>query len=81
MSRCRHPSQTEVYVYYTVLPLVFVKKKRENLLQADLHVSFSHHQAETAHLVLEDGTRIKGFSFGHNSSVGGELVFNTGLVG
>uniref|UniRef100_A0A8C5HY15 Carbamoyl-phosphate synthase [ammonia], mitochondrial n=1 Tax=Gouania willdenowi TaxID=441366 RepID=A0A8C5HY15_GOUWI len=35
----------------------------------------------TAHLVLEDGTRIKGFSFGHNTSAAGELVFNTGLVG
>lgn len=38
-------------------------------------------QAQTAHLVLEDGTRMKGFSFGHNGSVAGELVFNTGLVG
>uniref|UniRef100_A0A671W8C4 Carbamoyl-phosphate synthase [ammonia], mitochondrial n=1 Tax=Sparus aurata TaxID=8175 RepID=A0A671W8C4_SPAAU len=38
-------------------------------------------QAQTAHLVLEDGTRMKGFSFGHDSSVAGELVFNTGLVG
>uniref|UniRef100_A0A087XCA4 Carbamoyl phosphate synthase arginine-specific large chain n=1 Tax=Poecilia formosa TaxID=48698 RepID=A0A087XCA4_POEFO len=38
-------------------------------------------KAQTAHLVLEDGTRMKGFSFGHNGSVAGELVFNTGLVG
>ncbi|XP_038576219.1 carbamoyl-phosphate synthase [ammonia], mitochondrial [Micropterus salmoides] len=38
-------------------------------------------KAQTAHLVLEDGTRMKGFSFGHDSSVAGELVFNTGLVG
>uniref|UniRef100_A0A8C6P7L3 Carbamoyl-phosphate synthase 1 n=1 Tax=Nothobranchius furzeri TaxID=105023 RepID=A0A8C6P7L3_NOTFU len=38
-------------------------------------------QAQTAHLVLEDGTRMKGFSFGHDASVAGELVFNTGLVG
>lgn len=38
-------------------------------------------KAHTAHLVLEDGTRIKGFSFGHKTSVAGELVFNTGLVG
>uniref|UniRef100_A0A665XCQ5 Carbamoyl-phosphate synthase 1, mitochondrial n=1 Tax=Echeneis naucrates TaxID=173247 RepID=A0A665XCQ5_ECHNA len=37
--------------------------------------------AQTAHLVLEDGTRMKGFSFGHDASVAGELVFNTGLVG
>uniref|UniRef100_A0A3Q1FTK8 carbamoyl-phosphate synthase (ammonia) n=1 Tax=Acanthochromis polyacanthus TaxID=80966 RepID=A0A3Q1FTK8_9TELE len=38
-------------------------------------------KAQTAHLVLEDGTRMKGFSFGHGASVAGELVFNTGLVG
>lgn len=38
-------------------------------------------QAQTAHLILEDGTRMKGFSFGHDTSVAGELVFNTGLVG
>ncbi|XP_060945181.1 carbamoyl-phosphate synthase [ammonia], mitochondrial isoform X2 [Limanda limanda] len=38
-------------------------------------------KAQTAHLVLEDGTRMKGFSFGHNVSAAGELVFNTGLVG
>ncbi|KAG7501491.1 carbamoyl-phosphate synthase [ammonia], mitochondrial [Solea senegalensis] len=38
-------------------------------------------RAQTAHLVLDDGTRMEGFSFGHNTSAAGELVFNTGLVG
>ncbi|XP_017326054.1 carbamoyl-phosphate synthase [ammonia], mitochondrial isoform X1 [Ictalurus punctatus] len=38
-------------------------------------------QAQTAHLVLEDGTVMKGYSFGHGRSTSGELVFNTGLVG
>ncbi|XP_061648850.1 carbamoyl-phosphate synthase [ammonia], mitochondrial isoform X3 [Phyllopteryx taeniolatus] len=38
-------------------------------------------KAQTAHLVLEDGTQMKGFSFGYDASVAGELVFNTGLVG
>uniref|UniRef100_A0A6Q2XGM2 Carbamoyl phosphate synthase arginine-specific large chain n=1 Tax=Esox lucius TaxID=8010 RepID=A0A6Q2XGM2_ESOLU len=37
--------------------------------------------ARTANVVLEDGTRMKGFSFGYEHSAGGELVFNTGLVG
>uniref|UniRef100_A0A8C7HRU6 Carbamoyl-phosphate synthase 1 n=1 Tax=Oncorhynchus kisutch TaxID=8019 RepID=A0A8C7HRU6_ONCKI len=37
--------------------------------------------AQIAHLVLEDGTRMKGFSFGDERSAAGELVFNTGLVG
>ncbi|RXN31386.1 carbamoyl-phosphate synthase [ammonia] mitochondrial [Labeo rohita] len=38
-------------------------------------------KAQTAHLVLEDGTKMKGYSFGHDRSAAGELVFNTGLVG
>ncbi|XP_066542532.1 carbamoyl-phosphate synthase [ammonia], mitochondrial [Hoplias malabaricus] len=38
-------------------------------------------KAQTAHLVLEDGTVMKGYSFGHKRSAAGELVFNTGLVG
>ncbi|XP_075463310.1 carbamoyl-phosphate synthase [ammonia], mitochondrial isoform X2 [Ascaphus truei] len=36
---------------------------------------------KTANLVLEDGTKIKGYSFGHPASVAGEVVFNTGLAG
>ncbi|EDL00247.1 mCG121563 [Mus musculus] len=38
-------------------------------------------KAKTAHIVLEDGTKMKGYSFGHPSSVAGEVVFNTGLGG
>jgi len=32
-------------------------------------------------LILEDGTRYDGFSFGQEKSVSGEVVFNTGMVG
>ena len=32
-------------------------------------------------LVLNDGSKFKGYSFGHETSVSGEMVFNTGLVG
>jgi len=32
-------------------------------------------------LVLEDGTEFKGYSFGSERSVSGEVVFNTGMVG
>ena len=32
-------------------------------------------------LVLEDGTRLRGVSFGYEESVSGELVFTTGMVG
>jgi len=35
----------------------------------------------TAQLVLEDGSRYTGVSFGHEESVAGEIVFNTGMVG
>ena len=34
-----------------------------------------------ATLVLEDGTRMEGRSFGYQGSVAGEVVFNTGMVG
>lgn len=34
-----------------------------------------------ASLVLDDGTVIKGISFGAQQSVAGEVVFNTGMVG
>jgi len=36
---------------------------------------------ESAELVLQDGTKYAGKSFGHNSSIGGEVVFTTGMVG
>lgn len=32
-------------------------------------------------LVLEDGSRLRGVSFGYEADVSGELVFNTGMVG
>eukprot|EP00092_Neocalanus_flemingeri_P024222 GFUD01026270.1.p1 GENE.GFUD01026270.1~~GFUD01026270.1.p1 ORF type:complete len:2226 (-),score=685.36 GFUD01026270.1:76-6753(-) len=34
-----------------------------------------------ATLVLEDGTTFSGFSFGAETSIGGEIVFQTGMVG
>uniref|UniRef100_A0A674HAJ5 Carbamoyl phosphate synthase arginine-specific large chain n=2 Tax=Taeniopygia guttata TaxID=59729 RepID=A0A674HAJ5_TAEGU len=38
-------------------------------------------KVQTANLVLEDGMKMKGYSFGHPSSTAGEVVFNTGLSG
>lgn len=32
-------------------------------------------------LVLDDGSRFEGYSFGHDSSVSGEVVFNTAMTG
>jgi hypothetical protein len=34
-----------------------------------------------ATLVLEDGTKLPGFSFGAHTPVAGEIVFSTGMVG
>lgn len=39
------------------------------------------HTGLKAALVLEDGTRYEGVSFGHPQSSAGEVVFNTGMVG
>ncbi|XP_069472013.1 carbamoyl-phosphate synthase [ammonia], mitochondrial [Ambystoma mexicanum] len=66
-----------------------VKTLRGGLgLSASRHWNFSRPgvrllsvQAKSANLVLEDGTKIKGYSFGHPTSVAGEVVFNTGLAG
>ncbi|XP_006022338.2 carbamoyl-phosphate synthase [ammonia], mitochondrial isoform X1 [Alligator sinensis] len=38
-------------------------------------------KAQAANLVLEDGTKMRGYSFGYPSSTVGEVVFNTGLSG
>lgn len=37
--------------------------------------------AKFRELILEDGSIFKGISFGYNTSVSGEVVFNTGMVG
>uniref|UniRef100_A0A8C3EWJ4 Carbamoyl phosphate synthase arginine-specific large chain n=1 Tax=Corvus moneduloides TaxID=1196302 RepID=A0A8C3EWJ4_CORMO len=39
------------------------------------------YKVQTANLVLEDGMKMKGYSFGYPSSTAGEVVFNTGLSG
>lgn len=44
-------------------------------------VSTRSRKSLSASLVLEDGTRLKGYSFGHGKSTSGEVVFNTGLTG
>uniref|UniRef100_A0A8D2QH22 Carbamoyl phosphate synthase arginine-specific large chain n=1 Tax=Zonotrichia albicollis TaxID=44394 RepID=A0A8D2QH22_ZONAL len=38
-------------------------------------------KVQTANLVLEDGMKMKGYSFGYPYSTAGEVVFNTGLSG
>uniref|UniRef100_A0A8C1G0X4 Carbamoyl-phosphate synthase [ammonia], mitochondrial n=1 Tax=Cyprinus carpio TaxID=7962 RepID=A0A8C1G0X4_CYPCA len=77
------------------LIIVFSHRKSETLSRSRADLQFhsqqvkrarcihrcSDFQAQTAHLVLEDGTKMKGYSFGHDQSAAGELVFNTGLVG
>ena len=36
---------------------------------------------KAATLILEDGTRFEGRSFGHHGSTSGEVVFNTAMTG
>lgn len=89
LTGCYHSLKFSVqYISLNVLALVSSSLLHQNgnllLLGESLLIIFllsSHPKAQTAHLVLEDGTRMKGFSFGHDASVAGELVFNTGLVG
>lgn len=38
-------------------------------------------KAQTAQIILDDGTKMEGLSFGYPHSTAGEVVFNTGLVG
>ena len=38
-------------------------------------------ESKSAVLVLEDGTRFQGYSFGHEASTAGEVVFNTAMTG
>jgi len=44
-------------------------------------ISSSPEPTIQATLILEDGSIFKGYSFGANRSVAGEVVFNTGMVG
>lgn len=37
-------------------------------------------ELKPAMLVLRDGREFRGYSFGHRSSIGGEVVFNTGTT-
>ena len=38
-------------------------------------------KTKTAYLILEDGTKFQGMAFGYETSVSGELVFNTAMTG
>lgn len=39
------------------------------------------HETKKAILILEDGSRFEGFSFGYERPVAGEVVFNTAMTG
>lgn len=57
-----------------------VNLRRAGVLDASDHVH-REQVALRASLVLEDGAVYEGVSFGYRGSVGGEVVFNTGMVG
>jgi carbamoyl-phosphate synthase small subunit len=39
------------------------------------------YEGQVCKLILEDGSRFQGYSFGSKKAVAGEIVFNTGMVG
>ncbi|MFZ0316728.1 MAG: carbamoyl-phosphate synthase domain-containing protein, partial [Nitrososphaeraceae archaeon] len=41
----------------------------------------SNHTGLNAMIILEDGSTYRGTGFGYPKTVGGEFVFNTGMVG
>ena len=55
-------------------------KKRKHSACTNI-LTESVNNESVAWLVLEDGTRVEGKSFGAETSVSGEAVFNTGMVG
>ncbi|XP_076858406.1 carbamoyl-phosphate synthase [ammonia], mitochondrial [Brachyhypopomus gauderio] len=72
---------TKILTVSTILRQGWLSGKRRSLAGWRSHTRVFSVQAQTAHLVLDDGTVMKGYSFGHGRSSAGELVFNTGLVG
>jgi carbamoylphosphate synthase small subunit len=55
-----------------------------------MHDGFFMHESDTqppfgpgrqAELIMANGSSFSGYSFGAHRSVGGEVVFNTGMVG
>jgi len=40
-----------------------------------------NHMGLNAMIILEDGSTYRGMGFGYPKTVGGEFVFNTGMVG
>ncbi|OWK54975.1 Carbamoyl-phosphate synthase [ammonia], mitochondrial [Lonchura striata] len=63
-----------------VLQSIFILKALEEYCSLS-RAQGSLLKVQTANLVLEDGMKMKGYSFGHPSSTAGEVVFNTGLSG
>lgn len=53
----------------------------KSLFESDVYVEASQTTPQRGALVLEDGTRFEGMSFGSVTPVAGEVVFCTGMVG
>lgn len=65
-------------------PSISIPKTKRGTLQRVLSsgsVSSDSATERRMHLELEDGTVYQGYSFGAEKSIGGELVFQTGMVG
>jgi hypothetical protein len=87
--RCRAKATAELFVLHPSPPFLSLGEARPFPLQVRstqqgemLEQQSSKSATERgATLVLSDGTRYRGKSFGAEHSVGGECVFQTGMVG
>src|SRR5881628_3540802 len=50
-------------------------------MRVKIPIIHSNHIGLNAMAILEDGTMYRGTGFGYPKTVGGEFVFNTGMVG
>eukprot|EP00617_Octactis_speculum_P026137 CAMPEP_0185750740 /NCGR_PEP_ID=MMETSP1174-20130828/9510_1 /TAXON_ID=35687 /ORGANISM="Dictyocha speculum, Strain CCMP1381" /LENGTH=1498 /DNA_ID=CAMNT_0028427391 /DNA_START=102 /DNA_END=4595 /DNA_ORIENTATION=- len=58
-----------------------VRSNRQDLIRLSSSETSEGGKLVRATLVLEDGTRLPGYSFGARTGVSGEVVFSTGMVG
>src|SRR5258708_24141409 len=59
----------------------FIASAHPHLSGANLPTPFTAPTGQYGTLVLEDGTRFEGKSFGYTQSQAGEVVFSTGMFG
>lgn len=62
-------------------PALALSSRQRRALMATQSDASAKPSTKRAFLVLEDGTRLAGYSFGADKPMAGEVVFSTGMVG